>query len=296
VHRSVSSALILLKTVDNKFPLLAFGFQCIKHVPRRCRHELTRMFHTYSIYFLSCHTLRLLCKIPRFTKCLNPGHTPLKIALSPLLFQLEITQNGVILKKRNIKKQSTQCYVRSRSGPALFESQRRKTPGNSRKAEDARQAHTERRRSLVANFIGTANPVSAAVDILVAVSSDAAAVSPINVEATREQARCADVGLSATASAFSGALTGTLCGHSRVTTDSVRVKALAILSGHRAVAEKIAATRVSDSSRTRQTPSGSILLYVWTFCRRARRRDLLLPHYHGPQGSRVWLFFDLGAS
>ena len=99
VHRSVSSALILLKTVDDKFPLLAFGLRCIKHVPRRCRHELTRMFHTCSISFLSYHTPRLLCKIPRCTKCLNPGHTPLKIALSPLLFQREITQNGVIFKK-----------------------------------------------------------------------------------------------------------------------------------------------------------------------------------------------------
>jgi len=56
----------------------------------------------------------------------------------------------------------------------------------------------------VANFVGAANPVSAAVDTLVAVGSDAAAVSPINIDATREQARCAEAVLSATASAYAG--------------------------------------------------------------------------------------------
>jgi len=133
--------------------------------------------------------LSFLFALPICTKCLNPGHTPLTIALSPLLFQREITQNSIIFKKRNKRKLSAQFYVCSRSGQALFESQRRQALAIFQRAEDARQAHTARRRSLVADFVGTANPVSAAVDTLVAVDSDAAAVLPINVDDTREQAR-----------------------------------------------------------------------------------------------------------
>jgi len=239
--------------------------------------------------------LWFLFALPRCTKCLNPGHTPLTIALSPLLFQREITQNGVIFKKRNKKKLSAQFYVCSRSGQALFESQRRQALENYQRADDARQARTARRQSLVANFVGTSNPVSAAVDTLVAVGSDAAAVSPINVDATREQARCADAGLSATASAFAGALTATLGGPSGVTTDDAPVNALAILSGHRAAAEKHAATRLRDSARALQAPSGSIRLYVQPVFRLACTLHLLLPHSYGPLGSCVWLFIDFGA-
>jgi len=100
------------------------------------------------------------------------------------------------------------------------------------------------------------------VDTLFAVGSDAAAFSPINVDATREQARCADAGLSASASTFAGALTATLGGPSGVTTDDALVDALPILSGYRAAAEKHAATRLRDSARALLAPSGCIRLYV----------------------------------
>jgi len=206
--------------------------------------------------------LRFLFALPRFTNCLNPGHTPLTIALSPRLFQRKITQNGVIVKKRNNKKPSARFYVCSRQGQALFESQRRQALENHQRVDDARQAHTARRQSLVVSFVGTSNPASAAVNTLVAVGSDAAAVFPINVDATREYARCADAGLRATASAFAGALTVTLGGPSGVTTDDAPVSALEILSGHRAAADKHAATRLRDAARALQAPSGSIRLYV----------------------------------
>jgi len=76
--------------------------------------------------------------------------------------------------------------VCSRSGQALFESQRRQALENYKRVDDARQAHTARRQSLVASFVVTSNLASAAGDTLVAVGSDAAAVSPINDDATRE--------------------------------------------------------------------------------------------------------------
>jgi len=140
----------------------------------------------------------------------------------------------------------------------------------------------------VANFVGAANPVSAAVDTLVAVGSDVAAVSPIKVDATREQAMCADAGLSATASAFAGALTATLGGSSGVTTDDAPVKALAILSGRRAVAEKHVADLLRDSARALKTPSGSNRLYVSLFRLLACLLQLLCLHFFGPLGSHLW--------
>jgi len=82
----------------DKVPLLAFGLPYITRVACFCRHELTSTLHTSFIAFLAYHTLRFLFALLRCTKCLNLGHTPLTIALSPLLFQREITQNGVIFK------------------------------------------------------------------------------------------------------------------------------------------------------------------------------------------------------
>jgi len=54
---------------------------------------------------------------------MNPGHKPVTIALSPLLFQRETTPNGVIFKKRNKKQLSAKFYVCAKSGDALLESQ-----------------------------------------------------------------------------------------------------------------------------------------------------------------------------
>jgi len=73
------------------------------------------------------------------------------------------------------------------------------------------------------------------------------------------------------------------------------VNALAILSGHRAAAEKHAATRLRDSARALQAPSGSIRLYVQPVFRLACTLHLLRPHSYGPLGSCVWLFIDFGA-
>ena len=229
------------------------------------KHTLTSTAPAPPQSFIGRNSFVLLA-LPSCTKCMNPGHTSLTIALSPLLFQREITPNGVIFKKRNKKKLSAKFYVCAKSGDALFESQRNAGLALFQKADNVREAHTSRRRSLVANFVGAANPVSAAVDTLVAVGSDAAAVSSINIDATREQARCADAGLSATASAYAGALSATLGGPSGVTSDAAPETALAILSGRREAAEKHAAARLRDSVRALQAPPGSVRLYVLYFC------------------------------
>ena len=117
----------------------------------------------------------------------------------------------------------------------------------------------------MADFLGAANPVSTAVDTLGAVGSDAAAVLQINIEATREQGRCADAGLSATASAYAGALSATLEGPSGATSDAAPETALDIFSGRRATAEKHAAARLRDSLRALQAAPGSVRLYILYF-------------------------------
>jgi len=213
---------------------------------------------TSDLFFVIQNALYVVLALLSCSKRLIPGHTPLTIALSPLLFQREITPNGVILKKRNKKKLSARFYVCSKSGEALFEAQRAHALALCKKADDARAARGSRRRCLVANFVGAANPVSAAVDTLVSVGSDAAAVAQSSIDATREQARCGDAGLSATASAYAGALSATIGGPSGVTSDASPEAALAVLSGRRAAAEKTAAARLRDSARSLDTPSGSI--------------------------------------
>jgi len=235
------------------------GLDLMHATPWR-RHTLTSTPPAPPRFFIGRNYFVLLA-LPRCTKSINPGHTPLTIALSPLLFQREITPNGVIFKKRNKNQLSAKFYVCAKSGDVLFESQINAALELLQKAGDAREAHTSRRRSLVANFVGAANPVSTAVDTLVAVGSDSAAVSPISIEATREQARFADAGLSATASFYSGALSATLGASSGVTSDAAAETALSILSGRRAAAEEHAAALLSDSVRALQAPPGSVSLY-----------------------------------
>jgi len=229
------------------------------------KHTLTSTAPAPPQSFIGRNSFVLLA-LPSCTKCMNPGHTSLTIALSPLLFQREITPNGVIFKKRNKMKLSAKFYVFAKSGDALFESQRNAGLALFQKADNVREAHTSRRRSLVAKFVGAANPVSAAVETLVAVGSDAAAVTPINIDATREQARCADAGISATASAYAGALSATLGGPSGVTSDAAPETALAILSGRWEAAEKHTAARLRDSVRALKAPPESVRLYVLYFC------------------------------
>ena len=134
------------------------------------------------------------------------------------------------------------------------------------------------------------------MDTLLAVGSDAGVVSPTNMDATREKARCAGAGLSATASAFAGALTATLGGPSGVTNDDAQVNALAILSGRRAAAEKHAADRLRDSARALKTPSGSIRLYVSLFRLLSCLLQLLSLHFFRPLGSHVRSLLEFGAS
>ena len=95
---------------------------------------------------------------------------------------------------------------------------------------------------------------------MIAVGSEAAALSPVNIAAMREQARCADSGMSATASAFAGALAAVTGSPSGVTSDDAPAAALASLSGRQADAEKAAALRLLASAQALAAPIGSLRL------------------------------------
>ena len=75
-------------------------------------------------------------------------------------------------------------------------------------------------------------------------------------------ARCAEAGLSATASAYAGALSAFLGSPSGVASDATPQTALAILSGRQEAADKHAAERLRDSVRALLAPPGSVRLYV----------------------------------
>jgi len=128
------------------------------------------------------------------------------------------------------------------------------------RADAAHEARANRRSSLVATFVTTPRPVSQAVDTLIAVGSEAAALSPVNIAATREQARCADSSMSATASAFAGALAVVTGSPSGVTSDDAPAAALASLSGRQTDAEKAAALRLRASAQALAAPIGSLRL------------------------------------
>ena len=95
---------------------------------------------------------------------------------------------------------------------------------------------------------------------MIAVGSEAAALSPVNIAATREQARCADSGMSATASAFAGALAAVTGIPSGVTSDDAPAAALASLSGRQADSEKAAALRLRALAQALAAPIGSMRL------------------------------------
>jgi len=122
------------------------------------------------------------------------------------------------------------------------------------------EERANRRSSLVSNFDTTPRPVSQAVDTLIAVGSEAAALSPVNIADTREQARWADSGMSATASAFAGALAAVSGSPSGVTSDDAPAAAFVSLSGRKADAEKAAALRLRASAQALAAPIGSMRL------------------------------------
>jgi len=134
--------------------------------------------------------------------------------------------------------------VCERSGDRLFELECYSARAKYDSEDADRDARKTRRPSLAANLVGVASPVSAAVNTVHAVGSEAAAASVADIAAKREQARCEDEGLSPTASAFSGALSAAMGGPSGVCNDSAPVAALVTRSGQRAAAERRAAERM----------------------------------------------------
>jgi len=132
-------------------------------------------------------------------------HNPQKIALDPALFTKNVKQGGVTFTKKPRVKLSGHFCICGGSTVIFYKSEARRARAEYQRADAAHEARANHRSSLVANFVTTPRRVSQAVDTLIAVGSEAAALSPVNIAATREQARCAYSGMSATSSAFAGA-------------------------------------------------------------------------------------------
>jgi len=184
------------------------------------------------------------------------GHNPQTTAIDPALFAKNVTEGGVTFTKKPRVKLSGRFYVCGGSTDIFYESGARRARAEYQSADAAHEARANRRSSLVANFVTTPRPVSQAVDTFIAVGSEAAALSPVNIAATLEQAHCANSGMSATASAFAGALAAVTGSPSGVTSDDAPAAALASLSGLQVYAEKAAALRLRASAQALSAPIG----------------------------------------
>jgi len=160
------------------------------------------------------------------------------------LFERTISDKDTTFMKKTYVRLSGRLYVCERSGDRLFELECHSARTKYDSEDAVRDARKTCRPSLAANLVCVASPVSAAVNKVHELGSEAAAVSVANIAAKREQAKCDDEGLSPTASAFAGALSTAVGGPSGVCNDSAPVAALETLSGQRAAAEKQAAERM----------------------------------------------------
>ncbi|KAK1863677.1 hypothetical protein I4F81_006231 [Pyropia yezoensis] len=208
-----------------------------------------------------CENGKCPCKRP-CKKCHKPGHNPQTIALDPQLFDRKVTAGGVTFNKKARKTMSGRFYVCDASGDAFYGSEARRARDEYASIDATREVRAARRRSLLANFVASATPVGTAISTLQAIESPASAVAPENAAASLEQARCADSGLNALASAYGGALSAALGGSSGVASDCAPGAALAVLNGRQAAAEKQAALRLRTSMEALEAPVGSARLCV----------------------------------
>lgn len=96
---------------------------------------------------------------------------------------------------------SSPFYVCEGSGKLIFESEERRAQEEYAAADATRDVRTAKRHALVSNSVASASPVDSALANVRAVESPASVLAPANAVATLEQARCADCGLGAAASA-----------------------------------------------------------------------------------------------
>lgn len=178
------------------------------------------------------------------------------------MFKRNVTAAGVSFTKKPHKFLSFKNYICQASTAEFFSQEVSRARAEYAAADEALNAAAARRTDLVANIAEAVAPVSSTVSALVAAESSAAALAPQNVAATREQAECADLGLSAVASALSGAITASTGRPSGITSDDAPAAALATLSGRQQAAERVGAKRLRDAAIGLSAPSGSDRLYV----------------------------------
>lgn len=191
------------------------------------------------------------------------GHHPNTVALDARLFKRKITENGVSFTKKPHVKLSSRFLVCKASNDAFFEAAAQRCRARCA-AEDAQKEEKDRRRrGMVANLVGAAAPRSAMVETLHDIGSAGTSVAPANLAASREQARCADAGMSALTSAWAGAVSSATGLPSGVTSDDATATALALVSSRQREAEAQAAARLARSARALEAPPGSSRLYVF---------------------------------
>ncbi|KAK1868619.1 hypothetical protein I4F81_011104 [Pyropia yezoensis] len=201
----------------------------------------------------------------RCPKCTVKGHHPNTVALDTRLFKRKITDNGVSLTKKPHIKLSSRFLVCKAFNDAFFEAAAQRARARCA-AEHAQKEEKDRRcRGLVANLVGAAAPRTTVVTSLQDIGSAASVVAPANMAVAREQARCADAGMSALASARAGAVTNTTGQPSGVTSDDATDKALALISSRQADAEELAAARLRQTALALEAPRGSSRLYIFYF-------------------------------
>lgn len=199
----------------------------------------------------------------RCPKCTVKGHHPNTVALDTRLFKRKITDNGVTFTKKPHIKLSSRFLVCKASNDAFYEAAAQRARARCA-AEDAQKEEKDRRRrGLVANLVGAPASRTTVVNTLQEIGSAATTMAPENLAASREQARCADAGMSALASAWAGAVTSTTGQLSGVVSDDAASTALALIGGRQAEAEAQTAARLQRSARALEAPTGSYRLYVF---------------------------------
>lgn len=221
-------------------------------------------FFQLPFVFARCDILLLLPAVlwRRCPKCRRPGHTQETIALDPRLFKRVISEKGVSFNKKGHKRLEYSNYVCQGSTPAFFLAEVQRVRAMYAEKDAALNQTASERAGLVSNIVGAVAPVTTTVATLRSLGSSASGLAMPNLVAIGEQARLADTGLSACASALGGAISAATGRSSGITDDLAPAAALAKLRGAEAAAQRVGAKRLSQSALSLSSPSGSHRMYV----------------------------------
>ncbi|KAK1863644.1 hypothetical protein I4F81_006198 [Pyropia yezoensis] len=200
-----------------------------------------------------CQNQHCVCRM-MCPKCRRPGHTQKTIALDPRLFKRVISEKGVSFNKKGHKRLEYSNYVCQGSTPAFFPAEVQRVRAMYAEKDAALNQTASERAGLVSNIVGAVAPVTTTVATLRSLGSSASGLAMPNLVAIGEQARLADTGLSACASALGGAISAATGRSSGITDD---LAALAKLRGAEAAARRVGAKRLSQSALSLSSPSGS---------------------------------------